>query len=150
MNPLHERYPDVLREREDTTVRRCVAELDDIGAGLVRRARRQATFTHVLETWSQEHQQTQAARRGSLRRGRGFALGLTVLALLAGAVGCLHLQSPTPVSAAQRTLNRAVAAIRAVPPDQAMHAVYTVTTTAGTGAVPPVTLDEWLQQDGAG
>ncbi len=146
MNPLHERYPDVLGERpDDPRLERCVADLDATCAALTMPARRDATFARALYAMARERRVAPQVRRRLPYVRRAAA----VLVLLTGGVGYLRLQSPTSVSAAQATLNRAVTTLRATAANRALHAVYTVTAT-GTTATPPTTIDEWTLGDATG
>ncbi len=99
------------------------------------------------------------ARSLSWRPTRRWAasLGAALLLAVSGVIGVIRLAPPTPVSAAQLVLRHAAAAFQAVPPDQASHAIYTMTpappstgvylfgTTAAMG-----TLDTWIQLDASG
>jgi len=86
-------------------------------------------------------------------RHRALSVGATLLLVLGGLAGYLHLMSPTPVSA-QRVLRRAAAIHLA--PNSALHVVYRVTVTfAGqsgdkAAGLHSGTADAWIESDAAG
>jgi len=83
------------------------------------------------------------------RRGRWLVPALALAVVGGGVLAYLHLPSPTPVSAAQATLDRAATAARATRSDQAIHATYAITST-GMSVAAPATLDEWVRRDASG
>jgi len=151
---LHNRYPDVLGERQhDPRLEQCIADLDATCAALTMPTRRDAALARALRSLGQRRR---AAPRGRVARASGVArqwrVAAAAVALLMCGAGYLRLESPIPVSAAQATLNHAVATLRADAAGGALHAVYTVASTGTTGATvaPPTMIEEWAQGDASG
>ncbi len=109
-------------------------------------APRHATFARALDTMTHTYAQHPPHTRPP-RRARTFALGLLTLVLAGGVAASLRLTAPVPVSAAQRTLERA-AALGTAGGDESAHATYALTATAGMTTT--ATLDEWVQRDATG
>jgi hypothetical protein len=151
MNPLRERYPDLLGEQDDPALRACVADLDATRAVFTLPPERDAAIARVLCTEAplpvrppvrpSFHRLTSVP--WPTRRWRLAPLLMAVLLLGSGLGVYLHGAGPTPVSA-QTVLQRA-AAVRPGP-NQATHALYRLT---GSGGVTG-TADVWVGTDAQG
>ncbi len=154
-------YTDLLHGQHDPALAHLVADIDH--------ALRAPAPPPALRIALQRelHQRTAVAPRPHRPKARSLSwrptrrwaasLGAALLLAVSGMIGYFRLSPPTPVSAAQLVLRHAAAAFQAVPPDQASHAIYTMTpappstgvylfgTTAAMG-----TLDTWMQLDANG
>ncbi len=154
-------YADLLRGQDDPALARLVADIDQA----LRAPAPPPTLRIALRR--ELHQRTAVAPRPRRPRARSLSwhptrrwaasLGAAALLAVSGVIGYFRLSPPTPVSAAQLVLRHAATAFRAVPPDQASHAVYTMTPAPPStgvylfGATVPVgTLDTWIQLDAGG
>src|SRR5215470_17734809 len=151
MDPLHERYPDLLGDPDDPALLGCVADLDAPRAILTLPPECDAATARVL--FADAPLPGRPTVRRSLhrlpslpwpaRRWRLAPLLMAVLLVGSGLGVYLHGAGPTPVSA-QTVLQRA-AAVRPGP-NQATHALYRLT---GSGGVTG-TADVWVGTDAQG
>jgi hypothetical protein len=151
MNPLPERYPDLLGDQDDPALLACVADLDATRAVFTLPREHDAATARIL--FADVPLPVRSTVRASLhrltslpwtaRRWRLAPLLIAVLLVGSGLGVYLHGASPTPVSA-QSVLQRA-AAVRPGP-EQATHALYRLT---GSGGVTG-TADVWVGTDAQG
>ena len=154
-------YADLLHGQDDPALARLVADIDQA----LRAPAPPPALRFALQR--ELHQRTgvvshpRRPRTGSLSwqptRRWAASLGAVLVLAVSGVIGYLRLTPPTPVSAAQLVLRHAAAVFRAVPPDQASHAIYTMTPAPPSTSVylfgvtaPMGTLDTWIQLDAGG
>jgi len=154
-------YTDLLHGQDDPALAHLVADIDQaICAPAPPPALRAALQWELHQrTAVAPHPRRPRTGRLSWRPTRRWAasLGAALVLAVSGVSGYLRLAPPTPVSAAQLVLRHAAAAFQAIPPDQASHAIYTMTPTPPSTGVylfgvtaPMGTLDTWIQLDANG
>ena len=151
MNPLTERYSDLLGDQDDPALLACVADLDATRAVLTLHPEDDAAIARVLCADAPLPVRP-AARRPLHRltslswpaRRRQLAPLLMAVLLVGSGLGVyLHGAGPSPVNA--QTILHRVAAVTSVP-NHATHSTYRITGSGGyTG-----TVDVWVGTDAQG
>lgn len=150
MNPLNERYSDLVGDQDDPQLLSCIADLDATCDVFALPPECDASIAHALAVnTATPRGRLPRSRRTWLRvpwqtaRWRLASVALATLLVAGGAGTYLHGQSPTPVNA-QTVLHRAEAVSPG--PNEASHLIYRLSASGGyTG-----TGDVWVGIDANG
>ena len=153
MNPLHERYSDLVDEQDDSALLACVADLDTTCAAFTLPRERDHALARSLASRAANPSGNAAPSLRSRRAWRAAPLhvarwrltsfALAVLVAGSGIGVYLHAQTPVAVDA-QTVLHRAAAFTPG--PDQATRATYKLTADGGLKG----TADIWVGFDHSG